>query len=699
MWGHSHLGHDRGADMTRGASVQLVAGAGARCESRARRSRIRRIRSRSNRSSLGTVDGRRRSEPLEPGAAGAGAARPRAARSRSRWRPERWSPSRWSPSRWSPSRWSPSRWSPTRSTRSRWSPSRSTRAADPEPLEPEPLEPEPPEPDPLDPEPPEPGAAGARPVEPDPLDPEPSDPDPLEPDPPESLPLDPVPPEPLPLESSSSRRGARADAARLVGDRRRDRRFAADGRRPSPVRSARPVRAARAPGATVRGRSSWCSTRTGVVAAVPATATTAATFDTVTRGRRFAAEPREPLAEPRRGERGRGRAQRAATAHDELAHRAVRQPERAGDLLLRAPLHGDAQDRLALPLGQRRDAGQRAPHRHAALDLVLGRDACGHRVGQLGVLAPPRSAQRVERDVVHDPVQPGAQLADVVAAPQRPTTPTGTPAAGRPRRRRRAAAAARGAAAAAGSARRSPRTPARRPRARAPRAGHPAGFAERRARYGARHGSYAAIRSQVRASSRVRSGVLRTWRTGCEPVADALDAARAPAVLWFRDDDAGWDDARLMALLDCFADAADAARPRGDPDRAARAAGRRRCASAPARGCGCISTASRTWTTSARGASGSSGPRGRARRSGATSRPGASCSRSCSATRSTRSSRRRGTAAPRETGRCLVELGLPRAVARGARRAAGHPAAARAPGARRLGAARVRPRRQSGSPP
>ena len=31
---------------------------------------------------------------------------------------------------------------------------------------------------------------------------------------------------------------------------------------------------------------------------------------------------------------------------------------------------------------------------------------------------------------------------------------------------------------------------------------------------------------------------------------DALDAARAPVPVFFRDDDAGWGDARLLALLD-----------------------------------------------------------------------------------------------------------------------------------------------------
>jgi hypothetical protein len=37
------------------------------------------------------------------------------------------------------------------------------------------------------------------------------------------------------------------------------------------------------------------------------------------------------------------------------------------------------------------------------------------------------------------------------------------------------------------------------------------------------------------------------------PVEDALDATRAPAVLCFRDDDAGWSDTRLFELLDRFA--------------------------------------------------------------------------------------------------------------------------------------------------
>ena len=38
------------------------------------------------------------------------------------------------------------------------------------------------------------------------------------------------------------------------------------------------------------------------------------------------------------------------------------------------------------------------------------------------------------------------------------------------------------------------------------------------------------------------------------PVAAALDAAPAPVNVFFRDDDAGWDDGRLLELLGRFAD-------------------------------------------------------------------------------------------------------------------------------------------------
>jgi peptidoglycan/xylan/chitin deacetylase (PgdA/CDA1 family) len=38
-----------------------------------------------------------------------------------------------------------------------------------------------------------------------------------------------------------------------------------------------------------------------------------------------------------------------------------------------------------------------------------------------------------------------------------------------------------------------------------------------------------------------------------QPVEEAVEAAREPVRVFFRDDDAGWDDARLLALLDRFA--------------------------------------------------------------------------------------------------------------------------------------------------
>jgi predicted deacetylase len=43
---------------------------------------------------------------------------------------------------------------------------------------------------------------------------------------------------------------------------------------------------------------------------------------------------------------------------------------------------------------------------------------------------------------------------------------------------------------------------------------------------------------------------MTTW---LKPVRDALDNARAPVLVFIRDDDAGWDDERLIGLLDLLA--------------------------------------------------------------------------------------------------------------------------------------------------
>jgi hypothetical protein len=49
-------------------------------------------------------------------------------------------------------------------------------------------------------------------------------------------------------------------------------------------------------------------------------------------------------------------------------------------------------------------------------------------------------------------------------------------------------------------------------------------------------------------------GMARRRDDWLAPVASALDAAPAPVTWFFRDDDAGWDDSRLLALIDRFGD-------------------------------------------------------------------------------------------------------------------------------------------------
>jgi hypothetical protein len=82
------------------------------------------------------------------------------------------------------------------------------------------------------------------------------------------------------------------------------------------------------------------------------------------------------------------------------------------------------------------------------------------------------------------------------------------------------------------------------------------------------------------------------------PLREALDAAPAPVTFFFRDDDAGWRDDRLEALLDVFSPSAS------------------------------TSTATPTSTTRPRGASASSAPTGPTTSRSRTSPPAsASCAR------------------------------------------------------------------------
>jgi hypothetical protein len=120
-----------------------------------------------------------------------------------------------------------------------------------------------------------------------------------------------------------------------------------------------------------------------------------------------------------RRDRGRRHAQRRAGAVDELADRAVGEPELLGDLGMRAAVDRDGEQGGPLARGQRGDARERVEHLVPALELGgrLGGEAAGglrdllHRLADL--------LERVDRRVVGDAVQPRAQLAHLGARAQR----------------------------------------------------------------------------------------------------------------------------------------------------------------------------------------------------------------------------------------------------------------------------------------
>ncbi len=101
----------------------------------------------------------------------------------------------------------------------------------------------------------------------------------------------------------------------------------------------------------------------------------------------------------------------------ELTNRPLRDAERVRHLLLAAALHCDLQQRLALAFGERGEARQRLPHDGAPLHLLLGRLAAPQRLLQLRVVVAP-DPQLIQSRVVDDPVQPGAQIAHLVASLQ-----------------------------------------------------------------------------------------------------------------------------------------------------------------------------------------------------------------------------------------------------------------------------------------
>jgi hypothetical protein len=71
---------------------------------------------------------------------------------------------------------------------------------------------------------------------------------------------------------------------------------------------------------------------------------------------------------------------------DELTHRAVGETELLCDLVLRAALDRDLQQRLALALGQRREPGERLANDRAALGQLRRPAAAVQRVAQLLVV-------------------------------------------------------------------------------------------------------------------------------------------------------------------------------------------------------------------------------------------------------------------------------------------------------------------------
>ena len=122
----------------------------------------------------------------------------------------------------------------------------------------------------------------------------------------------------------------------------------------------------------------------------------------------------EPGDDRPRGERGGGGAHRRTGAMEQHPHRAVGDAELGAHVAVAAALDGDAEQRLALLERQRGDAVERAPHVVAPLDLRVEVAGAGRVVEQLDV-GGARALDGVDRAVVDDAEEPGAQVADLGA--------------------------------------------------------------------------------------------------------------------------------------------------------------------------------------------------------------------------------------------------------------------------------------------
>ena len=94
---------------------------------------------------------------------------------------------------------------------------------------------------------------------------------------------------------------------------------------------------------------------------------------------------------------------------EQLAHRAVADAEGERDLLIAQPVDLAQQDRVTLALRKRLDGRHRGPQPLPQLERLVGPLHAVHVLVEL-VVAPAVLAQKIQRSVVRDPVEPRAQV-------------------------------------------------------------------------------------------------------------------------------------------------------------------------------------------------------------------------------------------------------------------------------------------------
>ncbi len=126
----------------------------------------------------------------------------------------------------------------------------------------------------------------------------------------------------------------------------------------------------------------------------------------------------QPMGERPRNQRGRCGADGGARAVDQHPHRALAHAELAADVAVAPALDTDGQQRGPLLGGERGDLVERGPDRLAMLDLILEVEVPRRGAVEQREVGGARALQRVDRAVVHDPIEPGARVADLDACLQ-----------------------------------------------------------------------------------------------------------------------------------------------------------------------------------------------------------------------------------------------------------------------------------------